>query len=364
MSVFLRDGVWYVYYYDEFGKRRRRSTRTADRRVADRIDIEIRRDVELRKAGINRIDTLVARQPIARTIDMYIDGMRRRLLDGMYIANTRRLLTKASHLSRWRTLSDVNQRDVQHFLDATTSVAKTYNNSRSILFSFCKWCCQQDPPYMLRNPVEHVPTAKARLEKTRRHLNDDEVRMLLACPAPSDGRDRNWPNRLFMYAMMIGTGIRKKEARGLVVRNLHLEDVKHPFLEIPETIVKASGSKVRARRIPIQDEWLLDLARNWIEGRSKSSRLFPTVPTEVTVLHRDCRRAGFDPVHDGLRIDYHGLRYTFGTRLALNDVPITVVQKLMGHQDINTTMKIYVSVGLDDAVQHLRHVPPMRDASN
>lgn len=47
----------------------------------------------------------------------------------------------------------------------------------------------------------------------------------------------------------------------------------------------------------------------------------------------------------GLRkIKYHSLRHTYATRLFEADVPIKIVQALMGHSDITTTMNIYTHV--------------------
>ncbi len=65
-------------------------------------------------------------------------------------------------------------------------------------------------------------------------------------------------------------------------------------------------------------------------------------------------RAGVSiPVSDtGKRMPWHSMRHTFGTECAASGVPLPVIQELMGHEDIATTMR-YVSVNLgqkDDAI--------------
>jgi site-specific recombinase XerD len=46
-----------------------------------------------------------------------------------------------------------------------------------------------------------------------------------------------------------------------------------------------------------------------------------------------CRRAGIDNLH------FHDLRHTFASHLVMKGVPLKVVQELLGHKDIKTTMR-------------------------
>jgi integrase len=56
-------------------------------------------------------------------------------------------------------------------------------------------------------------------------------------------------------------------------------------------------------------------------------------------------------------ITFHGLRHSFATNLALAGVPVAVLQKLLGHQDIQTTM-LYTHVERDAAVDVALRVNP------
>jgi len=69
-------------------------------------------------------------------------------------------------------------------------------------------------------------------------------------------------------------------------------------------------------------------------------------------------RAGVTiPVSEtGERRPWHSLRHTFGTECAARGVPITTLQELMGHEDIETTQR-YVTVTRQhwhDAIAALR----------
>ena len=46
----------------------------------------------------------------------------------------------------------------------------------------------------------------------------------------------------------------------------------------------------------------------------------------------------------GRRVDFHSLRLTFGTNLALSGAHPRVVQEMMRHSDIRITMKLYADV--------------------
>lgn len=61
----------------------------------------------------------------------------------------------------------------------------------------------------------------------------------------------------------------------------------------------------------------------------------------VRSLNRFYRRIGVEPKK------FHAYRATFVTRLCNNGVPIQIVSKLAGHENINVTSKYYTSIGLD-----------------
>ena len=44
------------------------------------------------------------------------------------------------------------------------------------------------------------------------------------------------------------------------------------------------------------------------------------------------------------RVDLHSLRHTYATRCIESGMPAKVLQKLLGHTDINITLNVYCSV--------------------
>lgn len=62
-------------------------------------------------------------------------------------------------------------------------------------------------------------------------------------------------------------------------------------------------------------------------------------------------KAGFVVTKDGKKqnkFSFHDLRRTFGTNLANKGISPKVLQKLMGHASLETTMKYYVNADMDE----------------
>ena len=51
------------------------------------------------------------------------------------------------------------------------------------------------------------------------------------------------------------------------------------------------------------------------------------------------------------KVTFHGLRHFFAVRLLTRGVPITVVSELLGHSDINLTVKRYVRFSSDAEIK-------------
>ena len=58
-------------------------------------------------------------------------------------------------------------------------------------------------------------------------------------------------------------------------------------------------------------------------------------------------------------IDFHALRHSFGTNLALAGVPVKVCMDLMRHSDVNLTMKLYAHTLVQDRARALDALPDL-----
>ena len=87
--------------------------------------------------------------------------------------------------------------------------------------------------------------------------------------------------------------------------------------------------------------------------------VFPSIPTLET-LQRDLEKARI-PYRDaeGRQADFHSLRYTFCTFLALANVPIRTAMELMRHKDPRLTLQIYTDAGQLDLGEAVSRLPDL-----
>lgn len=198
---------------------------------------------------------------------------------------------------------------------------------RRILGRFFKWTSRK---YQLRNPVQDLDPLKAR-RTLPEVLEESQVRQLVAA---ATGRD------LAMVAVVLDTGIRLGELSGLSRKDVG-ENLR---------VTGKSGT----RQVPISDE-VRDLLFQQGDGplwNGRKGRL--TTDGVRQVFERMFARAGIT----GRKCKGpHILRHTFGTLYIRSGGKITVLQEIMGHRDLATTM-IYVHLaGRDVAEDHAVHSP-------
>jgi site-specific recombinase XerD len=165
------------------------------------------------------------------------------------------------------------------------------------------------------------------------HLTDSEIERLLK------NHDRTTPKSMRDYAillLLVRLGLRAGE-----VRTLTLEDINWQAGEI---VVCGKGSK--RKRLPLPHEVGQALAEYVQHGRPVSSarRVFIRIRAPHTgmacsggiykIVRGALKRAGLSPSRWGP----HLLRHTFATHLLRSGVALPDVGRMLGHEDINSTL--------------------------
>lgn len=201
--------------------------------------------------------------------------------------------------------------------------------------------------YIAIDPTAHMRGHLASVNKNRffgKALTPTEAMLIInALPV---GRFR-------LYALLAYySGFRAGELAGLRVRNL---DPLRGTVRVGETVEDISGvlqpgtpkTEMSADRVvPISDSVMAQLidyvAR---EGLEPDDYVFAG-PNEYfshkNFFNRQWRAACKEAGLVGVR--FHDLRVTFGSLRARDGMPPHKLQRLMGHKDINTTMRHYVDV--------------------
>ena len=348
-SVFKRAGIgpWIIKYFDHQGRRREQSSRTTDKRTAERVAGKIEADVALRREGVvdPRLDGIAAadRKPIRSHVDGYLLHLK------AGDRSPRTLQDAEAHLG-WlvretgaRRLSDIT-------LDATTKAldglraegrsARTINHHGMRAKAFMRWCGRTNR--VSDNPLRYLPKLDVERDRrrVRRSLTDDELARLFSV---ADERGRGLWYRVAFFA-----ALRRSDLIRLTWGDVDLER---------GVIVISRGKAKRIDEVPIHPE-LRPAFQQAVPGHP-SARVFPTAVTNRT-RQRDFERAGM-PSQDeeGFSLDLHSLRSSLHTRLAREGVPPQVAQRIMRHADYRTTLAAYTSLELaDDAVGIARIAGP------
>jgi site-specific recombinase XerD len=145
-----------------------------------------------------------------------------------------------------------------------------------------------------------------------------------------------------MFLLMLRCGLRIGEVATLQLTDLYLAE-PHPRL-----VARGKGSRERSVYLSAQAERAL---RIYLAQR-------PTVACNFVFLSYQLQGLSTTAIHDRLmiyreqaqiQITAHRLRHTFANDLLSADVPVTTIQKLLGHRWLETT-QIYVTAN-DKRVQ-------------
>lgn len=173
------------------------------------------------------------------------------------------------------------------------------------------------------NPCRHVP--KYPEKKRERYLSDAELARLAGVLAACEAEGSETPFVIAAFRLLILTGCRLSE-----IQTLRWEWIVQNTLLLPDT-------KTGARRIPLSAQ-----ARAVLASLPRSAGAAHVIEgaragAHVTDLQRPWRRIRARADLPDARI--HDLRHTYASRLASRGETIQMVGKLLGHTQLQTTMR-------------------------
>ncbi|MBL8800348.1 MAG: tyrosine-type recombinase/integrase [Planctomycetes bacterium] len=348
-TIFKRKGgsAWLIQYFDGSGRRREKSSRTTDRRAAERIAHKLEADAALRREGV--IDgrqerfSEEARKPLAEHVEAYLEHCRGRNITAKSIYAKKSHLEWLMRKTRATRLSELTLDVVERALASLTldgKAARTVNTRRESLRAFGNWC--RKTSRVDSNPLALLPKLDEHRDRRRirRPLTDDELARLLDV-AGQRGR-RAW------YLTAALAGLRRSELIRLTWASVNFED---------GVLTIRDGKAKREDLVPLHPELLEELKRIYPPNALPSTRVFPEEVTNRTRTE-DFKRAGIELLDKQGRVaDLHGLRATLGTRLARAGVAPQVAQRLMRHADYRTTLHHYTMLSLADTVAAMKSLP-------
>lgn len=141
-----------------------------------------------------------------------------------------------------------------------------------------------------------------------------------------------------MIFLALRTGMRQGEIRGLQWTSIDWQNrslvVRHSWCDIKKALVSPKSN--RERHIPLDT----DVYEMLYQSKKSSGFVFVgpygkpyTCHRLIEDLEKVCEKAAMR------KVAWHVLRHTFATHLAMRGAPLPVVQALLGHSTIATTMR-------------------------
>lgn len=343
---------WWVEYRDHLGKVCREQC-YADRRASE----EKMREIERRIASIRAGDISPASQQRAGKllidlVEEFGESMAAADTSQKQIRTVTSRILKVSDEIRATKPADFTTpavtRTLRHFRETLPKFSpETSNHYLRAVHAFTHWAVRRG--YIDIDPLRDARIIEVNSRRTfeRRALTVEEIGRLLdatqsyhqhSCPLAG-------PDRAALYATAIYTGLRVAELASLTRSSFQLG--ASPLI----TVHARSTKNKKTRHQPIPPD-IADRLRPWLETR-------PTIGPvwwgynwrtghAAQMLRRDLDAAGIVAETEAGRVDFHSLRTTYGTLLALAGVPIQHAQRLMDHSSPDLTARHYTRLLASD----------------
>ena len=284
-----------------------------------------------------------------------------------------------------RRVSTLRKSDVKKYynylVDERNLKASTIDNINTVLHQILQLAVDDD--YIRKNPADNVlrELKKAHPFQTgeKKALTMKEQELFLDYLRTHPVYEHWYP----IFAVMVGTGLRVGEATGLRWMDIDLEE---GMIDVNHTLVyydhRTEGSKrgcyfnVNSTKTPasMRQVPMLDFVKEAFEmEKQKQSDLdlhctvtidgytdfiflnhFGKTQNQSTLnkaikrIIRDCNDEQFEKSEEPEvllpNFSCHTLRHTFTTRMCEAGVNVKVIQDILGHTDISTTLNIYADV--------------------
>jgi len=370
-----RSRFYVVRFRDHTGRVRQETTRTTDRKSAERRAREIEeRELALAAGRVTTAELAAeaaSRRPFLEHVAEYLDDCRRLGQASRAVDQKGSVLRAFAESEGLRSLRDLQAERLRRFLrrsiDAGDSrrqrckptpakatraetprplSARTWNFKRAIVLAFANWCRRERR--LAKHDLGDAAVSKLREETDRRRVRRDilpeEMRALVEVVSGTPRAP------LYLFAAL--TGLRRSELAGLRWRDYRRDE--------GTIVVPASLSKSRVEaELPLHPEAIEAIESLRGGEETPQGRVFQSMPP-AKLFYRDLAAAGIQaidatgrPVEDagGTVVDFHSLRGTAATVLVRAGVKPLHLKRLMRHADIKTTDRHYLGLRTSDMRQ-------------
>jgi integrase len=320
---------------------------TPDKRIARKRLDEYVVNLQREREGLiaPRVEREAAQRPLAEHLVDYLADQQTRGNNSEHITRCRQRITRLLKDCGWTYPRDVRSDVFLDWRKAQDLAAKTLNEYLAMMACFLKWMIKHQR--MGSNPLVNVDPISVRGKQTfrRRSLTDDEIGRLLDVSGP----------RRIVYLTALWTGLRRGELQKLRWSDVNLDDS-------PCLVVRSENSKNRREAVlPLHPELTVALRDHREERVQASWAVFYGRMPRYETVRRDFERAGIVVFDEDTKrkADFHSLRMTFATRLAVHGASERVRQELMRHETLRQTNQTYTDTSRLPTGQLINRMPAL-----
>ena len=264
------------------------------------------------------------------------------------------------YIRKWlEKCSKVPINTVAEKLNIEVWATSTYNRRLSYLNTFFEWLFETGT--IARNPLKNVCKRRDKNKKKcarRKPLEENEIIKFLNAIKSDDycsSSSRYKHSHYYPFlAFIFHTGVRNAEAIGLKVRHIDFVNNQIEISEAFARTVKGSNHKARiakgtkmqnVRYLPLSKE-LIEILEPQVKGKKPDDFVFIS-PKGLSIDDRMLEKRIMKPILKQLGFgdrDLYSARHAFGTPAIQQGMVLTDLAYLMGHSNVETAMRNYVSV--------------------
>ena len=285
-------------------------------------------------------------KPLLMHLEDFCDGLAADGRKADYVQQTHKHIEDILDGCRFKLWSDIDGNKVKMFLAKSRGPdgygQRTYNFYLRAFKMFAAWLIREDRVAGSDPMKGHSLMKQTEFRKKRRSLTMEEMHILLDTTEAAKKRfNMTGHERGLVYRLALQAGLRAGEIRSLTVLSFDF-DAKPANVHVEPSDTKGK----RPADLVLMDETTKAI-REFLSDKEPKDRAFamPHKANAATMLKADLKDCGIPYTDDaGRDVDFHSLRHTFITNLALAGVHPAVAQKLARHSSIELTMKYYTHV--------------------
>jgi len=276
-----------------------------------------------------------SRSNVSKKVEQYlnakkIDGLAARTIKGY------RYILKNFAAKVDKNVTKITTDDIREYIvyiaEERQVMESTLRTQINTLRSFFGWLNMEE--IIKKNPMLKIKGTRNDKMNTRKGLTQEELeRLRNACA--------NYRERA-LVEFLVSTGCRLSE-----VAEIELDDMR--FLERSVTVI-GKGNKERTAYFTVRAKLVIE---EYVMRRKGGSALFassksPYQPLKARAIQKIIQTIG-ERAELNRKVHPHLLRHTFASNALNSGMDITIIQRLLGHEDISTT-QIYAKISQETVI--------------